>query len=218
MYPKVNDVLFIQLPSEGEKEADFEFRSRIAETEEDDVYMEVPIHEGSGHLKKLHVGDELSIYFLTEGGVKHYFNTYVTGFKEEVIKMVKFRKPSAEEIFQVQRRNFLRVQTELELAVKFKQDFTRFLTYTDNVGGGGISFLGDPKYEVQEGQILSCWLLIHYKNGEVEHVPFEGVIVRIIALESGRQKAMLEFTQISDMERQKIIKYCFERQLDFRGR
>lgn len=218
MYPKVNDVLFIQLPSEGEKEANFEYRSRIAETDEDDIYMEIPIREGSGHLKKLHMGDELSIYFLTEGGVKHYFNTYVTGFKEDVIKMVKFQKPSEEEIFQLQRRNFLRVQSKLELAIKFKHDFTRFLTYTDNVGGGGISFLGDAKHKVQEGQTLSCWLLIPYKNGEVEHVPFEGVVVRSITLESGRQKAMLEFTQISDMERQKIIKYCFERQLDFKGR
>ncbi|WP_211745056.1 flagellar brake domain-containing protein [Paenibacillus sp. Marseille-Q4541] len=218
MYPKVNDVLFIQLPSEGEKEAHFEYRSRIAETEENDIYMEVPIHEGSGHLKKLHMGDELSIYFITEGGVKHFFNTYVTGFKEDVIRMVKIRRPSLEEIFQVQRRNFLRVQAKLELAVKFQHDFTRFVTYTENVGGGGVSFLGDVKHAVQEGQVLSCWLLIHYKNGEMEHVPFEGVVVRSITLESGRKKAMVEFTQITDMERQKIIKYCFERQLDFRGR
>lgn len=218
MLPKVNDVLHIQLPSEGEIEGNFEYRSRIAESDEDEIYIEVPIHEQSGHFKKLHMGNELSLYFLTEGGVKHFFNTYVTGFKEDVIRMVRLRKPTEDEISQMQRRNFLRVQANLELAVKFQHDFTRFLTYTENVGGGGISLLGDEHHEVKEGQFLTCWLLIQYKNGDLEHVPFEGTVVRTVTLESGRQKAMLEFTKITDMERQKIIKYCFERQLDFRGR
>ncbi|MCM3784036.1 flagellar brake domain-containing protein [Neobacillus mesonae] len=217
MYPKVNEVLYVQIAAVEEKEREVEYKSRITEVEEDHIYMEIPMLEGK-YLYKLRIGDEISAYFVTEGGVKHYFNTYVTGYKEDVIRMVKIRKPSKNEIFQVQRRNYLRVQAKLELAIKFKHDFTRFLTYTDDVSGGGISFFEHSNYKVEKGQPLACWLLLPYKNGELEHVPFEGSVVRIQELESGRRAVMIEFSKISDMERQKVIKYCFERQLDFRGR
>ncbi|MNI93593.1 hypothetical protein D3C73_1515730 [compost metagenome] len=65
---------------------------------------------------------------------------------------------------------------------------------------------------------LSCWLLLTYRSGSVEHANFEGEIVRMKQLENGRSLVMLKFSSISDAERQKIIRYCFERQFDFRNR
>ncbi|MFD2701645.1 flagellar brake protein [Paenibacillus shunpengii] len=217
MNPKVNEVLYVQIPSTEDKEKKLEYKSRVAEVEEDSISIEVPMLEGK-YLHRLRLGDELAASFVSEGGVKHFFNTYVTGFKEDVIRLIKIRRPSKDEISQVQRRNYLRVQAKLELAVKFKHDFTRFLAYTDDVSGGGLSFFEHNSYSLEQGQSLSCWLLLPYKNGEIEHVPFEASVVRIQELESGRRLVMLEFISITDMERQKVIKYCFERQLDFRGR
>lgn len=37
-------------------------------------------------------------------------------------------------------------------------------------------------------------------------------------LDNGRNLVMLKYSEISDAERQKIIRYCFERQFDFRNR
>lgn len=134
MNPKVNEVLYVQIPSTEDKEKKLEYKSRIAEVEEDFISMEVPMLEGK-YLHRLRIGDELAASFVTEGGVKHFFNTYVTGFKEDVIRLIKIRRPSKDEISQIQRRNYLRVQAKLELAVKFKHDFTRFLAHTDDVSG-----------------------------------------------------------------------------------
>lgn len=47
---------------------------------------------------------------------------------------------------------------------------------------------------------------------------FKGELIRIKKLETGRQLAMLSFTDTHNTERQKIIRYCFERQLDLRKR
>jgi len=41
-------------------------------------------------------------------------------------------------------------------------------------------------------------------------------VVRIIKMETGKQLIMLRFTDISDRDRQQLIRYCFERQLDLR--
>ncbi|QQZ64394.1 flagellar brake domain-containing protein [Paenibacillus sonchi] len=217
MYPKINEYLYIQVASSDAAEAEVEYRSRIAEMEEEAFLIEIPMQEKNGKLKKLFIGDELSVYFLTEGGIKNFFNTHVIGFKEDVIRMVKIRKPAADSIFKIQRRSFFRVNAELELAVKDALG-SRFLVRTEDIGGGGTSFLSDAKVQLEVGGKLFCWLMIPYRNGSTEHVNFEGEIVRIKTLETGRNLVMLKFASITDSERQKIIRYCFERQFDFRNR
>jgi len=214
LYPKISDLLMISVDSGDEKETGLEYKSRIADMDEDSFLIEVPIQEGTGQLKKLFVGDELSLYFMTDGGVKNYFNSYVTGFKQDVIRLVRIRKPEPDSIGKIQRRSFLRVNGELEVAVSTEN--LRFLARTDDVGGGGISFYCEAEHRVSEGERLSCWVVVPYKNGSLEHVPFDGEVVRIKALENGRKIVMVKFTSIADIERQKLIKYCFERQFDFR--
>lgn len=217
MYPKVNEVLYIQINTGDEKEASHVYKSRISEIHDDFIHMEVPIQERTGRLKKLYMGDELSTYFLTEGGVKNFFNTHVLGFHEDVIRMVRIRKPELEEITKIQRRSFLRVQAELEIAVGHK-DGSRFVAKTEDVSGGGVSFYAESDQKLKVGDLLSCWLLVPYKNGSLEHVPFESEVIRVMKLPTNQSLIMLKFINIVDMERQKLIRFCFERQLDFRNR
>ncbi|GIP20134.1 flagellar protein [Paenibacillus sp. J22TS3] len=217
LLPKINDLVYIQVASELDKEEKVEYKSRISEIEEDSFLIEVPINVEGGGLKKLYMGDELSIYFMTEEGVKNYFNTYVLGFVNENIRLVRIRKPDPESITKIQRRNFLRVTADLEVAVRTQQN-VRFVARTEDIGGGGFSFYCEPQYTLLEGDILHCWLLLPYKNGAIEHVPMEAQIVRKKKLDTGRTLVMLKFESISDMERQKLIRYCFERQFDFRNR
>lgn len=217
MYPKVNDLVYIHVASVDKKVQEKEYKSRIADDDEDSFLIEVPIESGTGRLKRLVIGDELSVYFLSEGGIKNFFNTYVTGFADDKVQMIRIRKPEPETITKIQRRDFLRVVAELEIAVRMK-DNTRFITYTEDVGGGGVSFKCDSKYKISQDDQLYCWLLIPYKNGSIDHVAFEAEVVRIKKLETDRVIAMLKLVSISDMERQKIIRYCFERQFDFKNR
>lgn len=217
MFPKVNDLVYIQVASADKPSEEKECKSRIADVEEESFLIEVPIEGGSGRIKKLYIGDELSVYFLTESGVKNYFNTYVLGFADDVVQLVRIRKPEPDSITKIQRRNFLRVVAELEIAVLMK-DGVRFVTHTEDVGGGGVSLICNSEFKLAQGDQLFCWLLIPFKNGTIDHVPFEAEVVRTKKLETGRTVVMLKFVSISDLERQKLIRYCFERQFDFKNR
>ncbi|WP_308639118.1 flagellar brake protein [Paenibacillus silvisoli] len=218
MLPKVNQFLYLHVASSDEEEAAVEYKSRITDMDNDEVYIDVPIVEGTGKFKRLFLGDELSAHYISNDGVKSYFNTHVLGFKDDgSIKMIRLRKPDPESITTVQRRNFLRVSAELELAIQLAPN-VRFIAMTDDVGGGGVSFLADGKWPMKAGTELECWLLLHYRNGTVDHAHFKAEIVRIKPLETGRNQVMVKFTGILDSERQRIIRYCFERQLDFRKR
>ncbi|MCP1307133.1 flagellar brake protein [Paenibacillus tyrfis] len=217
MLPKVNQTLFIQINSIDEEEAKQEYKSRITNVSDAYISMEIPMNDKSGKLKRLYPGDELSVYFITEGGVKNYFNSSVLGFSDDVIRLVLIKKPDPESITKVQRRNFLRVPAILEIAVKFSEQL-QFVSLTDDVGGGGISFLCEGYVPVESGHTVECWLLVPFKNGQIEHVPFKSEIVRVKELETGKKQVMMRFSEITDRDRQKIIRYCFERQLDFRKR
>ncbi|MDQ0058217.1 flagellar brake protein [Paenibacillus harenae] len=217
MLPKVNQMLFYHIASADEEEAAIEYKSRIADEQEDFLLIENPLSEKTGRFKRLFLGDELSVYFTTESGIKNYFDSHVVGFAEDVIRLIKIRKPDPDRITKVQRRNFLRVPAELEIAVRLS-DHVRFVCKTDDVGGGGISFLYDGKWSLQSEQMLDCWLLVPFKNGTIEHASFKAEIVRVVQMESGRHQAMIKFASISDSERQKIIRYCFEKQLEYRNR
>ncbi|REE94252.1 c-di-GMP-binding flagellar brake protein YcgR [Paenibacillus taihuensis] len=217
MLPKINQFLFLHVASSDEEEAAVEYKSRIADIDGEELHIEVPILEKTGRLKRLFLGDEISAYFVTEEGVKNYFNSHVLGFKEDGVRLVRIRKPEPDSITKVQRRNFLRVAADLEIAIKMANQI-RILGMTDDVGGGGISFLIDGKWPIKQGTELDCWLLVPYRNGSIDHSQFKAEVVRVKPLESGRNQVMAKFSQINDSERQRIIRYCFERQLDFRKR
>ncbi|WP_082615179.1 flagellar brake protein [Paenibacillus sp. Soil787] len=217
MLPNVNQILHMHVNSIDDEESKIEYKSRIADVTDSVIAIEVPLNEKTGRLKKLYQGDELNTFFLGQGGVKHYFTTSVTGFREDVIHLVELRKPEPEAITQVQRRSFLRVLAELEIAVKLS-DQIQFIGVTDDVGGGGISFVCEGHIPIGMNAIISCWVLAPFKNGNIEHIPFTGEVVRVKQLESGKQLAMIRFTDIADRERQKLIRFCFERQMDFRKR
>lgn len=218
MLPKVNGMLYYQIASSDEAEAAQEYRSRIADESEDSLLIEYPLNDKTGRLKRLFLGDELSVYFLSAEGVKHYFDSHVIGFKEDgAVRLVKLLRPDPDKMTKVQRRSFLRVPAELELAVKIGSH-ERFVCRTDDVGGGGISFICDGKWGISSENVLECWLLVPYKNGTIEHVSFTGEVIRVNVLETGRKQAMIKFLSITDSERQKIIRYCFEKQLEYRNR
>lgn len=217
MLPKVNQILYMQVNSIDPEEASQEFKSRIADIGPNYISIEVPIHVGTGQLKRVYAGDQMNVYYITEGGVKNYFNTFVLGFKEEIIRLVLIKAPEPEQITKVQRRNFLRVPAELEIAVKVS-DPIQFTGVTVDVGGGGVSLLCESRIPIKVRDSIDCWLLLPFRNGTIDHAGFKGEIVRIKTLETGKLMLMVQFTDIPDTERQRIIRFCFERQLEFRKR
>lgn len=214
MLPKVNESLYMQVNSIDPEEANKVYKARIADIQGSYMSIEVPLEVGTGKLKRLYAGDQISAYFITGDGVKHYFDSPILGFKEETIRLVVIRLPEAEKITKVQRRSFLRVPAELEIAVKTGS--FAFTALTEDVSGGGVSFLCDVGSALQTHDSLSCWLLLPFRNGAIEHACFKGEVVRVKQLENGKQLVMLQFIEIADAERQRVIRYCFERQFDVR--
>ncbi|MCQ4085812.1 flagellar brake protein [Saccharibacillus sp. JS10] len=214
MYPKTNDMLFMQ-PVSMEAKIENEHRSRISEMTDQFLKVEIPMRGGRMH--RLPLGEELSIYHMTEDGVKYYFTSHVLGYdNDDSIPLMRISKPLPEDISKIQRRHYLRVPAKVEIAIVDPQ--FRFTAITSDLSGGGLSFTSPAEYDIQANQNMNGWILLGYKSGSIDHVPFGGEVLRVKEPGTGRNTVSLHFNQILDTERQKVIRYCFERQLDFRNR
>nr|WP_306220228.1 flagellar brake domain-containing protein [Cohnella sp. WQ 127256] len=210
--PKINQTMYIQTETGSEPAT---LRSRVADEDNQNIYIEIPFNEKSRSLYRAQLGEEFQFYYFTQDGVKHLFTSTVTGFRKETVSLVAIRKPSLEEITKEQRRSFLRVEANLELAVKFG-DKLGFVAVTEDLGGGGVSFTCERRWPISQNDVLSCWLLLNYKGGSVAHANFEGEVVRVLPTETDKHLIMMRFQDIGESDQQKIVRYCFERQLDMR--
>jgi c-di-GMP-binding flagellar brake protein YcgR len=217
--PKINQTMYIQIIPEGViAEADAAprtLRSRVADLDDKNIYIEIPLDEKSRRLYRSELGEKFQLFFFTQEGVKHLFSSYVTGFRKDSVPLVAIRKPELEEITKDQRRSFLRVEANLELAVRIGEKL-RFVAITEDVGGGGISFTCERKWPIVSNAILSCWLLLNYRGGSLAHSRFDGEVVRVLPVEPDKHLIMMRFQDIGETDQQNIIRYCFERQLDKR--
>ncbi len=215
MLPKINQTMYIQTVNELPETPSLTLRSRVADIDAGNIYIEIPLDEKSRRYYRAQVGETMQLYFFTAEGVKHLFTSQVTGFRKDTVNLVSIRKPNLDEISKDQRRSFLRVEANLELAVRLS-DRLKFVAITEDVGGGGVSFVCDRKWPIVQNTLLDCWLLLTYKGGSIAHASFQGEVVRVLPAESDRHLIMMRFKEIADSDQQKVIRYCFERQLDKR--
>ncbi len=215
MLPKINQTMYIQTVNELPETPSLTLRSRVADIDAGNIYIEIPLDEKSRRYYRAQVGETMQLYFFTAEGVKHLFTSQVTGFRKDTVNLVSIRKPNLDEISKDQRRSFLRVEANLELAVRLS-DRLKFVAITEDVGGGGVSFVCDRKWPIVQNSLLDCWLLLTYKGGSIAHASFQGEVVRVLPAESDRHLIMMRFKEIADSDQQKVIRYCFERQLDKR--
>jgi c-di-GMP-binding flagellar brake protein YcgR len=213
--PIINQTMYINvLPFEPGGSAPT-YRSRVADENDKVIFLEIPLDEKSRKYHRPQNGEQYSVFYFTAEGVKHTFTTTVQGVRKDSVTLVAVRKPAADDILREQRRSFLRVEAQLEIAVRV-EDKLRFIAVTEDVGGGGLSFTCERRWPLTPAAKLSCWLLIPYRNGSIAHSRFDGEVVRVLPVEPDKHLIMMRFVDIADAEQQKIIRYCFERQMEFR--
>lgn len=124
------------------------------------------------------------------------------------------RKPAPEAIQKIQRRQYLRVPTNIN-AKFFLNDRTK--TYevplVDLSGGG---FLAAVPQEVREqlSETVEGMLPVVVRNQQ-HIIPFKARVVKVAYNhDKKRYDVAFQFTEIKESDREVIIRYCFSRQLE----
>lgn len=121
--------------------------------------------------------------------------------------------PPTEEFIKIQRREFVRVETAVDVAVENNDEFQQFVT--EDISAGGLLLNITSGANFREGDTVNLLIVLPFSNGEICYVQTESLVVKIFERDS-RSYASIQFSGTDDIDKQHIVRFCFERQLQKR--
>ncbi|MGF7185991.1 c-di-GMP-binding flagellar brake protein YcgR [Desulfitispora alkaliphila] len=195
------------------------YKSRVEEIGSKKITLAMPIHEGV--LVSLRVGQQVNICYWDEH-CYYKFDAVVKNREAEPIPIFTVELPAEKSINRIQRRNYVRVDAKVPIEYgiipKGGEDLNKIAYYkgeTIDLSGGGLRFL--TKVGIKQNDLLhvNLWL-----ENIAEALSVIGRVVRASQLSGEDQKGKLsisvEFTEIAEIERDKIVKHTFDWQRQMR--
>lgn len=147
----------------------------------------------------LQEGDEVTAKIFTPAGIK-MFDAIILDAPSDNDFVIEF----VEDYMEIQRRKYLRTEFNTKLMIERGKD--SIITHTLDIGGGGIRFFYEGSLEPME--TIICRLFIP----ALPSIQVQGIILKGDNLKENEY--VLVFTKIQENDRDKIIKKCFEIQVN----
>ena len=184
--------LSFQLPDNSYKELDCFVKGVYS----DRLSLSFP-KEMMSYANYLQEGEEIPIKIFTSAGVR-MFNAMILSSPLEPEFVVEYDENN----LPVQRREYTRALLETKIIIE-RLNAENIVTHTLDIGGGGVRFYYEGKFEPSE--LVSCRLYLPFILASVKA---QGHITQKTNLE--RNEHVVLFSEITDNERDKIVKKCFE--------
>lgn len=196
-------------------------RCNIIGLDESSLFIDYPINEDTSTTEFIPNGTILTAIYIDSDNVPLHFPTKVTHRIKLTVPVLAINIPVEEEIKRIQRREFVRVKTAIDIAVHSDmKEFTPFSTITFDLSGGGISVLLPKGISLAEKSKLLLWMVLPNKTEGNEYLKIKGEMIREreTEVESKIKKASIRFISLPRTEQQKIVRFCFEKQLEARAK
>lgn len=193
------NIKLIYKKKNGENE---EYASRVISLDSEiELMVENPSKEG----KEVHFlnGTRLDVVFQVENHGLHSFETEIVAKVREKINLLKLRRLG--EVKKLQRRNFYRVKSDLDVIVRRLGDVIFEETIILDISGGGLKFLSRQDFKLGDLVELNITLL-------GEDLDLEAKVVKVDKIGFGKSEVSVEFYDLYEDDQNVIVKYVFEKQ------
>jgi c-di-GMP-binding flagellar brake protein YcgR len=191
------------------------FRCKVADIEENRIYIDYPIDIRTNRTVFLLNSQSLDIIFIDEKQNAYKFRTQVVGRIKKEIPLVILELPEEDKIEKIQRRQFVRVETAVDTALHFRESNMHIPTVTTDLSAGGCAVLlplDSIPNDQEEGEGIFVFPM---SSGEYHYLQLGFKVIRTWE-EAGSRKVSLQFKQLQEKEQQLLIRFCFIRQLHLR--
>lgn len=142
------------------------------------------------------------IYNFEKLGVFSFKGKVISKYKEKIPTMlIEIISP----VKKSQRRNFFRLELIIPVQIKRIEDIIYEKGFTKDLSGGGVKIHTEMKLDLDES------IKIEFSLGE-NAFSLEALVKNIKKSEESGYEISLEFTDMSDIDRNDIIGYLFEQQ------
>jgi c-di-GMP-binding flagellar brake protein YcgR len=191
------------------------YRCKVADIEENRIYIDYPIDIQTNRTVFLLNSQSLDIIFIDKKQNAFKFRTQVAGRIKKEIPLIILELPEKEKIEKIQRRQFVRVETTVDAALRFNESDIHIPTVTTDISAGGCAVIlpvdsAPVKHEHGEGIFV-----LPMQTGDYHYLRLAFKVIRSWE-EAGNRKVSLQFKQIQEKDQQLLIRFCFIRQLQQR--
>lgn len=189
------------------------FRCKVVETADGIIYIDYPVNTVTKKTAFLIDGSQFRVTFNNEAKQSFAFTTEVLGRKAGNIPMIMLHCPPSEEFIKIQRREFVRVETPVDVAIEKNGVYRQYVT--EDISAGGILINVTKGANFAEGDNVNLLIVLSFANREIYYVNTVANVVRIFEKDN-KQLASVQFHDADDVDKQYIVRFCFERQLEKR--
>lgn len=192
------------------------YRAKVIDITPDAYFIGLPVNEETNRTDIFLTGESCEAQFVTKEQSMYAFQTKIIGRKKSNIPMIMLKRPGKNNYSRIQRRAYVRVNYQTEIVIQScENDSPPYTTVTLDISGGGIGILYKDHHKLKEHETVQCWLSLPMQSGK--NIPIQELCkVARIQNEDTACKVSLEFVEINDANRENIVRFCFERQLDER--
>ncbi len=210
---KIGDA--ITLETKGEKLE--RLKCKLVERKDNKLFIDYPINLDTGRTAFLIIGTELVASFVTNDNV-YRFQTEVTGRTKENIPMISLTYPGDHQLIRIQRRQFVRIDTNLDVAIHpIGSEFQAFTAVTSDISAGGTALLLPHTTNLKKDQEILIWFALPFHKDQMEYIRVKGKIIRLIPADHELYvKAPIQFININEETRQILLQFCFNQQIQLR--
>ncbi|PWK05984.1 flagellar brake protein [Tumebacillus permanentifrigoris] len=208
-YPKPLQLVTLYRKQEGDRES--LYRVRVQEVAKDRMVLDLPL-AAKGVPVEIPAGEAVRIGYVIEHRAFYTFATVaLETIEQEGIAQLVVACPMLEQIRKVQRRNFFRVSVLVDGVLRPTPGQAMPVKICD-LSGGGFSFRA-ARAMFELGQAMNGVVQVP-GSGEVH---FEAVMRRVeVNHEAQVYLHGFEFKHLTEAGRNKIVKYCLDRQSKLR--
>lgn len=212
---QIGDILTLELKSLDKLE---KFKCRLVDRKDNALYIDYPINLLTNKTAFLFDGTQLSATFVGQDGTSVFsFESEIVGRVKKNIPMLVLAYPGDDRLLKVQRRSYVRIETAVDVAIHpVNGDFHPFTAVTDDISAGGGAVLIPKNIILKPATKMRTWLVLIMQNGEYHYLSILSRAIRVIEYNETRNKLSLQFTEISSSERQLLLRFCFEKQLEIK--
>ncbi|MGG1573804.1 flagellar brake protein [Fictibacillus sp. NRS-1165] len=189
------------------------YKCKVMELSDDQIYIDYPINEVTGKTEFFVNGTAFKATFYHQDQNVYMFQTELSGRKIDRIPLLAIQHPDEKSLVKLQRRQFIRIESMLDIAVHPSDTvFIPFTSVTSDISAGGLRSALPAGHPLKEGMRIICGVILPMNSGTVHCLKAECNVLRILE-HNGKEKASVHFSSLGEAAQQNLVRYCFEQQL-----
>lgn len=194
------------------------YKSKIIDFDEDTIFIDYPVEPNSKRILYVMNNEQLKVSFVEEESEQAYqFNTMVIGKRKKAIPLLVLPRPKQEDIVRIQRREFVRINYAIDVAVHpLYNEFAPFNTITNDISAGGASIFVPKNIPIRQHQEILCWFVLPRRSGEYSYLKCTCEVIRSVDYNETRKIYSLKYLNNSQKQEQILLQFCYDAQVALR--